>query len=307
MAASGAESTAALRLNGVIEPVRSHPVFVPRLSGTGLNSVVITKLVKPGTRVRKGDLLVEFDRQAQIKAAHDREAEYRGFVEQINKTRADQSASRAHDEMAIKQAENAVKSAEIDVSTAEVRPKIDAEKNQLILEESRARLAQLKKTSELRRRAEVAALRILEIQRDRAQNAWRQAQRNAEKMRIVSPLEGLVVLKTTWKGSAFGEVQEGEDTRPGTPILEVVDPSAMRVRARVNQTDVDRLKVGQTARIRLDSYPDGEFRGRLEQLSPIAATSALSQRVRTFLAMFSIEGSDPHLLPDLAAAIDLER
>lgn len=307
MAAADADPAATLRLNGVIEPVRSHPVFVPRLSGTGVNSVVITKLVKPGTRVKKGDLLVEFDRQAQIKAAHDREAEYRGFVEQINKTRADHSAVRAHDDMALKQAENAVKSAEIDVSTAEVRPKIDAEKNQLVLEESKARLVQLKKTSELRRRAEAAALRILEIQRDRAQNAWRQAQRNADKMRIVSPLEGLVVLKTTWKGSAFGEVQEGEDTRPGTPILEVVDPSAMRVRARVNQTDVDRLKVGQTARIRLDSYPEGEFRGRLEQLSPIAATSALSQRVRTFLAMFSIEGSDPHLLPDLAAAIDLDR
>jgi len=77
---------------------------VPRLSGTGLNSVVITKLVKPGTKVRQGDLLVEFDSQAQIKAAHDREAEYRGFVEQINKTRADQSAVRAHDDMAIQQA-----------------------------------------------------------------------------------------------------------------------------------------------------------------------------------------------------------
>jgi hypothetical protein len=28
--------------------------------------------------------------------------------------------------------------------------------------------------------------------------------------------------------------------------------------------------------------------------------------VRTFLAIFSIDGSDPHLLPDLAAAVDLQ-
>jgi multidrug resistance efflux pump len=300
-------ASGAVRLHGSVEPERSQPVFVPRLSGTGLNSVVITYLAKAGTHVKKGDRLVEFDSQAQIKTAGDREAEYRGFVEQINKTRADQAAARAHDEMAIKQAENAVKSAQIDVSTNDVRPRIDAEKNDLVLEEAKAQLVQLRKTSELRRRAETAALKILEIQRDRAQNAWRHAQENARKMRIVSPLDGLVVLKTTWKNGSFGEVQEGEDARPGTPIMDVVDPSAMRVRARINQADIDRVKVGQAVRITLDSYPERSFRGQLRQLSPIASTSAMSTRVRTFLALFSIEGEDPHLLPDLAAAVDLEQ
>jgi HlyD family secretion protein len=300
------DATRSIRLHGMVEPVRSYPVLVPRLTGQGNNSVVITHLTRPGTHVRKGDLLVEFDRQAQMKTANDRQAEYRDLVEQIAKKRADQLAARAHDETAIKAAENAVKSAEIDVSTNEVRPKIDAEKNQLVLEEARAELAQLRKTSELRRRAEAADLRITEIQRDRALNAWRHAGRNAEKMRIVSPLDGLVVLKTTWKNGFFGEVQEGEDVRPGVPIMDVVDPTQMRVRVRVNQADVDRLHVGASARIRLDSYSDREFRGRLEQLSPIASTSMMSTRVRTFLALFSIEGSDSHLLPDLAAAIDVD-
>ncbi len=299
-------SATPVRIHGSVEPVRSQPVFVPRLSGTGVNSVVITRLAKPGVRVKKGDLLAEFDSQAQVKTARDREAEYRGFVEQINKTRADQTAARAHDEMAIHQAENAVKSAAIDVSTNEVRARIDAEKNQLALEEAKAQLTQIRKTSELRRRAEVAALRILEIQRDRARNAWRHADENTRKMRIVSPLDGLVVLKTTWKNGSFGEVQEGEDARPGTPIMDVVDPSAMRVRARVNQADIDRVKVGQAVRITLDSYPERTFSGQLQQLSPIASTSAMSTRVRTFLAIFSIDGSDPHLLPDLAAAVDLQ-
>src|SRR5689334_17629737 len=79
----------ALRLHGSVEPLRSHPVVVPRLSGSapgaaGPGTLVIVRLVKPGTRVKRGDLLIEFDRQAQIKNAHDRQAEYRDFVEQIN-------------------------------------------------------------------------------------------------------------------------------------------------------------------------------------------------------------------------------
>jgi multidrug efflux pump subunit AcrA (membrane-fusion protein) len=74
----------------------------------------------------------------------------------------------------------------------------------------------------------------------------------------------------------------------------------------VNQADVAELRVGQPVHITLDSYPAKTFNGRLEQLSPIGATSTMSNRVRTFLAIFSIEGSDRHLMPDLAAAVDVE-
>ncbi|HJZ70300.1 MAG TPA: efflux RND transporter periplasmic adaptor subunit [Vicinamibacterales bacterium] len=305
-AGPSANGGATLRLHGSVEPIRSYPVFVPRLSGSNVNSVVITHLAKAGTQVKKGDLLVEFDSQAQVKTAHDREAEYRDFVEQINKLRADQVTARAHDEAALKQAENAVRSAEIDVSTNELRARIDAEKNQLMLEEMRAHLTALRRTSDLRRKAEAADIRLLEIQRDRAKNAWTHAEHNATKMRIVSPLDGLVVLKTTWKNGSFGEVQEGEDTRPGVPIMDVVDSTAMRIRSRINQADIERMRVGQTATIILDSYPSREFHGTLEQLSPIASTSALSAKVRTFLAIFSVAEADPHLLPDLAAAIDVD-
>jgi HlyD family secretion protein len=125
-------------------------------------------------------------------------------------------------------------------------------------------------------------------------------------MRIASPLDGLVVLKTIWKSGTMAEIQEGEEVRQGITILEVVNPSAMRVRALVNQADVSRLASGQTARITLDSYPDRHFDARLSHVSPVATTSGLSTRVRTFLASFSIEGRDEHLLPDLAAAIDVD-
>jgi HlyD family secretion protein len=300
----------ALRLHGSVEPVRSHPVVVPRLSGSGPGAagpgtLVIVRLVKPGTRVKRGDLLIEFDRQAQIKNAHDRQAEYRDFVEQINKKRGEQITAQAHGEAELKTAENAVKSAELEILKAEVVPPITAEQNRLTLDEARARATQLRRTFDLRRKADAADIRALEIQRDRAMNAWTHAETNAEKMRVLSPIDGMVVLKSTWKSGTMGEVQEGEEVRSGLGILDVIDPSAMRVRAKVNQADVAALRVGEEARITLDSYPTRTFTGRLEQLSQIGAVSQMSNRVRSFLAVFSIDGSDPHLMPDLAAAIDI--
>ena len=296
----------AFRLHGTVEPIRSQLVTVPRLTGAGSGPLIIIHLTKAGTLVKAGDALIEFDRAAQIKAAHDREAEYRDFVAQISKKRADQIVARGRDETEIVESENAVKTAELDMLDKDLVAPIVAEKNGLVLEEARAKLAQLRKTFDLKRRTEAAEVKILEIQRDRALNAWKHSEGNADKMRIASPLAGLVVLKTIWKQGSFGEVQEGEEVRPGMPILEVVDPSAMRVRARVNQADVTRVRVGQRVHVTLDSFPAKQFTGRLEQLSPIGSPSGLSNKVRTFIAVFSIDGSDPHLLPDLAAAVDVD-
>ena len=294
-----------LRLQGSVEPVRSHPVIVPRLTGSGTGTLVIVRLVKPGTRVKRGELLIEFDREAQIKTAHDRQAEYRDFVEQINRKRGEQLTAAAHGEAELKTAENAVKSAELEVQKTEVVPPITAEQNRLSLDEARAKANQIRKTFELQRKLDAADIRALEIQRDRALNAWKHAESNADKMRVVSPIDGMVVLKSTWKNGTMGEVQEGEEVRSGLGIMDVIDSSAMQVRARVNQADMSALRVGQPARITLDSYPGHSFNGRLEQLSQIGSISTMSNRVRTFLAVFSIEGTDPHLMPDLAAAIDM--
>jgi HlyD family secretion protein len=288
----------------MVEPVRSRPVSAPRLAGTP-GQLIVVRLAKAGTRIKRGDLLVEFDRTSQIKAARDREYEYRDILSQIEKKKGDQQIIRAGRELDVTLAENALRRAELDLLGIEMLPGITAEKNRLIVEEARAKVAQLRKTSDLRIRADTADLRSLEIQRQRAKNAWDHAAENAVKMRIVSPLDGLVVLKSIWKSGAMGEVQEGEEVRAGIPILDVVDPTMMRVRANVNQADAAQLVPGAPVRITLDSYPARTFAGKVEYISPVAVTSSMSQRVRSFLAVFSVDGTDEHLLPDLAAAIDI--
>jgi HlyD family secretion protein len=292
------------RLHGLVEPVRSHPVVAPRLAGTPFQ-LIIVRLAKGGQQVKKGDLLIEFDRTSQIKATRDREYEYRDLLSQLDKKRAQQQIDRATRQADFAIAEAALRRAQLDLLGAELLPGVQQEKNQQTLEEAQAKLAQLKKTNDLKDRAAAADLRMTEIQRDRAKNAWDHARRNAEKMRIMAPLDGLVVLKSIWKSGTMGEVQEGEEVRSGIPILEVVDPTAMRVRATVNQADAPYLIPGSPVRVTLDSYPSKTFPGKIEYVSPVATASALSARVRTFLAVFSVNGTDEHLLPDLAVAVDI--
>jgi HlyD family secretion protein len=301
-----APGPAPLRLHGTVEPVQSFPITAPRLAGQNNGALVIVRLAPGGTRVKRGDLLIEFDRAVQTKNAHDKQTEHLDFVAQIRKKRAEQLGARAHDDMDLADARAALRAAELDVQGNEMVSAITAEKNNESLEEAKAKLTQLEKTYELKRRAADADVRLLEIDRDRAENAWHHAEQNADRMRILSPMDGMVVLKSTWKNGTMGEVQEGEEVRPGLPILDVVDPGAMRIRAKVNQADIGRVRVGQLAHITLTSYPSAAFTGRVEQLSPIGSTTTLSNRVRTFAAIITIDRADSHLLPDLAAAVDLQ-
>ena len=298
-----------LRMTGLVESINFHNVAAPRLvgvTGPGSNTLIITKLLPSGTQVVPGQLLVEFDRQNQMKAAIDKRSEHRDLEEQIRKKRAEQEQTRAKDDTERAVAANAVENANLEMLKNAYLGRIDQEKNQQRVEEAQAKQKQLQETFDLKRRAEQAELRILEIQRDRAYKTMKSSEDNATRMVVTSPISGMVVLRMVWRPGQQVEIQEGEEARPGMPIMQVVDPLKMLVRVKVNQADVHLLRVGQPARISLDAYPDLRFEGRVEQVAPVGTASLLTTRVRNFVAVISIQGSHPQLLPDLSAAVDVE-
>lgn len=295
-----------VRLSGTVEAVQSTTVAAPRLAGPNTSSLVITRLITPGITVKPGDLLVEFDRQVQIQTALDRRAELNDLDQQIRRKSAEARAARARDDSELQQAESALTRAELEMVKNEMLPKIQVEKNTQSLEQARARLKQLKATYDLKRRAADADIRILEIRRGKAQSAMRQAEANARRMEVRSPISGLAVLRTVWKTGNMAEVQEGEEIRAGVPVVDIVNPDVMRVRARVSQADINDLRVGQMVRVGLDAYPELSFGGRVAQISPLGVTSNLSAKVRTFTVLIAVEGSHPSLMPDLTASLDVE-
>jgi HlyD family secretion protein len=301
------EATAkTLRLNGLVEAVESVAIQTPRLAGAGGQSLIITQLAPKGTQVRKGDLVIEFDRQQQLRNALDRRADWQDLDEQIKRKRADQIAQDAKDATELKKAESDLSLARLEMLKNDMVPRIEAEKNKLSLEAAEAKVKQLRNVLALKRRSADADIRILETRRDRLAIVVRQAEQNAERMSVRSPIDGLVVYRQLWRGGQMGEPQEGLEMWPGSALLDVVGSKAMRVRAKVNQADIDQLRTGLLARVCLDAYPAKTYRARLDQLTPVAVPSSFSNKVRIFNAIFSIDGSDPTLTPDLSAAIDVD-
>jgi len=295
-----------LRLRGMTAAVEARSVQAPLIAGQQVGTLTITKLIPSGTRVKKGDLLVEFDRQAQLRDIVDKQAQSDDQNQKVIEEQAKEGAARAKDETEINQAESDLAKAKLEMQKVELMSRIDAEKAQETLDEAQASLAQLKQTFDLKRKAAQASIHILEIQRDRTRETMLHAQANSALMEIHAPIDGIVVLNTIWKQGSMGEVQEGDQVRPGVPFMEVVDPAVMEVRVPVNQEDLLALKMGEKAQVHLDAYGDLVLPGQLKSIDPMGTPGDFSARLRKFSATFSIQGHDPRLMPDLSAAVDVD-
>ncbi len=302
----GANPASGLRLKGTTEAVQSRAILAPLLAGQQIGTLTIVHLTPGGTKVKRGDLLVEFDRQAQMRDIVDKQAEYQRLVDQVAGEQAKENAARAKDETELTAAENNLSTAQLEVQKVEILSRIDAEKKQQNLDEAKATYDQLRETFDLKRKAAQAAIRILEIQRDRTRQTMEHAKANSDQMQIRSPLDGVIVLNTIWKQGTMGEVQEGDQVRPGVPFMQVVDPSTMQVRVLANQQDFPALQVGQPGKVHLDAYPDMVLPGRIDQISPIGEGGDFSSKLKNFAVVVSIQGNDPKLMPDLSAAVDVD-
>jgi multidrug efflux pump subunit AcrA (membrane-fusion protein) len=150
-AASAGGPGQVLRLKGTTEAVQSRAIVAPLLAGQQVGTLTIIRMAPAGARVKKGDLLVEFDRQAQMRDYVDKQADYGKLVDQVAEEQAKENAARAKDETELKTAEDNLRKAELEIQRAEIVSRIDAEKNQENLDEGKATYDQLRETFDLKR------------------------------------------------------------------------------------------------------------------------------------------------------------
>lgn len=86
------------------------------------------------------------------------------------------------------------------------------------------------------------------------------AEMNLEKTRIRAPFAGIV---TDIK------VSPRERVDPGRELFTLVDISRIKVKARVLESEVGKMKAGREVDVRFSAYPDRVFPGRVEAVSPI--------------------------------------
>jgi hypothetical protein len=112
----------------------------------------------------------------------------------------------------------------------------------------------------------------------------------------------MVAHQSLYRNNSMGHPQEGDQFYRGQALVSIFDPSEMLVRCAVGEPDGAALVFGAKATVYFDAYPDVVIPAHFEFASPVAS-SAIGSPIKTFTAVFKLDKSDPHLMPDLSAAV----
>mgnify|MGYP003920320819 CR=1 FL=1 len=262
---------------GELRAVRSVTLIAPNLFGT----VQVTKLAPLGAFAREGDLVVEFDDAEVLSRLEEKQLELEQIGERIKKAEADLAIRRNQDEVELLRARYAVRRAELEVKRNELLSAIDAKKNILNLEEAKRRLDKLKSDIESRRKQAEAELAVLREERNKAELELAREQQRLRQVKLLAPMSGLVAIRQQRTGFFFAgtqlpDIREGDELRPGMPVVDILDLSELEVVARVGELDRANLHEGQQVLIRLDALPDKTIQGKIKTLSGTASADVYS-------------------------------
>jgi HlyD family secretion protein len=96
---------------------------------------------------------------------------------------------------------------------------------------------------------------------ERARAQLREVRANRSDLTIVAPFDATVATRTA---------EPGEVVTPGTPIVTLVNLNAVYLRAFVPEGDIGRVRVGQPARVYLDSNPNQPVDATVSRIDPEA-------------------------------------
>ena len=85
------------------------------------------------------------------------------------------------------------------------------------------------------------------------------------------------------------------------PAIKVVDVSKLRLEVQLSDVDIGRVKVGQPAKIFVDSVPDQVFTGKISYIAPTATAIGT---LRTYLVRIALDNQQG-LRAGMSARVDI--
>lgn len=146
-----------------------------------------------------------------------------------------------------------------------------------------------------------------------AEASLKEANENLIKTSIYAPMTGNVSMLLV----ELGERVVGTSMMTGTEMMRVADLSRMEAQVQVNENDIVRVKLGDTAIIEIDAFIDQKFKGIVTEIANSAKTTGVSaDQITNFdvkilvlpesYELLTREGNKNPLRPGLSTSVDIQ-
>jgi HlyD family secretion protein len=247
-------------------------------------SGIVKKLyVEYGDKIKKGQMLAELDRdeiQARVAQA---KAQLDASTASLNGTRADLERAKVDAEgpdvpllkRAYERAQGMAKDGVVSASALD-----DAQKNyEMSLNKQNVSKAQLHVLQAKIGQAEG------QVGQDRAN--LKQLEEQLGYTTIESPLDGIVLSRDVEIGDAVSSILVLGSS--ATLVMTLGDTSEVYVKGKVDESDIGKVYLGQPARIKVESFKDKTFTGKVTKISPMGVEK---DNVTTFEVRVSINNPE---------------
>jgi HlyD family secretion protein len=259
-----------LEIRGEIRPLKSVVLASPMNAG----ELQIVKIVKSGTVVKAGDVVVEFDGSTLQRTVQEKQSEVKQADAEIEQAAAQARITDEQNSTTLMRTTYDLQRAKLDVTKGDTVSRIENEQAKLIVLDAQQKLLELAEKIKSDKTGAEADLSGKRDKRAKAIFDLRRAEQGLSNLQLKAPAAGMVnVLPNPRSGDMFGtgqEFREGDRVWAGASILELPDLSSIHLEARLDESDRGRLKEGQDALIRIEAVPGRDFKARIERISILA-------------------------------------
>jgi len=126
---------------------------------------------------------------------------------------------------------------------------------------------------------------------------------NLEKTVYNAPIDGVITSLRVEEGET---ALVGTMNNPGTILMTIADLSVMEVEVEVDETDVVGVKIGHTAEVRVDAFPDEPIKGTVTEVGSSALEKlTVAEESKDFKVVITLEDPLENLKPGLSASADI--
>lgn len=292
-----------LDIRGEVKALKSVSISAPAEAG----DLEIIKIATDGAQVKKGDLIVQFDKTKTEQDLAQFRSALKSAQAEIEQARAQARLSEEEDVTAVMKARYDVESAKLEASKQEIVSNIEGKEAKLKLADAEQKLRE----AEQKQKSDGAANKAVienKVQASRkALSDVQRAERALGKMTLNAPSKGMIALVQVWRPDGQAAFKPGDRAWPGAPLAELPDVSTLYVSSRVDETERGRLQTGQLVNVQLDAIPDGQFTGHIGQISTIATTDFTGgwPFPRNFNLQITMDQSDVRLRPGMTAQMTI--